>query len=329
LIGKSLTNILVAKAEFVGNKFTINWSKTISFPGLDLEDISAVIDEYDEMYIVGTYHETSGNVRNKIAVLKIDSSAAVKFYKSYTFPDTTSVKSIPVNYDQFDVLNVGVSAMTSAGDKISYFTKLKYDGSVIQVNKLMSDSDEEGIQNTAVFSDISGDPVVAAQVHPNRTQFLFNAESAYTDAVGRAAELTRSGTVNLEVDAKFGSGSYEITQDGKISATGLTLNSTEFTVEQWIKMGTAPTTGEPVLLHAFDASTGVKVMLRADSTDTGNYGKLRLSNNSGSITDDTTAQTFITDLTAGWVHIALLVLILTRYSGMALKQQLLTRLLLT
>ena len=305
LIGKSLTNVLVAKAEFIGNKFIVNWSKTISFPGLDLEDISAVIDEYDEMYIVGTYHETSGNVRNKIAVLKIDSSAAVKFYKSYTFPDTTSVKSIPISYDQFDVLNVGVSAMTSAGDKISYFTKLKYDGTVIQVNKLMSDSDEEGIQNTAVFSDISGDPVVAAQVHPNRTQFLFNAESAYTDAVGRAADLTTSGTVNLEVDAKFGSGSYEITQDAKISATGLTLDSTEFTVEQWIKMGTAPTTGEPVLLHAFDASTGVKIILRADSTDTGNYGKLRLSNNSGSITDDTTAQTFITDLTAGWVHIAL------------------------
>ena len=305
LLGKALTNILVAKAEFVGNRFIVNWSKTISFTSLDLEDMSAVIDEYDEMYIVGTYHETSGNTRNKIAVVKIDSSATVKFYKSYTFPDTTSVKSIPCNYDLFDVLNVGVSAITSAGDKISYFAKIKYDGSVIQVNKLMSDSDEEGIENTAVFSDVSGDPVVAAQVHPNRTQFLFNAESAYTDAVSRAADLTTSGTVNLEVDAKFGSGSYEITQDAKISATGLTLNSTVFTVEQWIKMGSAPTTGEPVLLHAFDASTGVKVMLRADSTDTGNYGKLRLSNNTESIVDDTTAQTFISDLTAGWVHIAL------------------------
>lgn len=305
LIGKALTNIYVAHASFVGNKFSVNWSKTISVPNLDIEDISAVIDDYDEIYITGTYHDTSTSTRNKMVVVKLSSDATVKFYKSITFPNTSTLKATPANYDIFDVLNIGASVIDTNGDRVSYFAKIKYDGTIINVNKLESSGNGEGITTTAVFGDVSGDPVVASQIYRNRTQFLYNAETAFEDATTRSEDLSSSGTVNLSVDAKFGSGSYEITQDAKLTAGSITYTSATWTLENWVKWNSASTAKLPILIRATDGVNGVKVVVYGDSTDTVNYGKVRLSNDSESINDPTTATTYISDLTAGWVHIAL------------------------
>jgi len=179
--------------------------------------------------------------------------------------------------------------------------KFRYDGKVLKSTKISSLV--KGFETSACISDVSGDPIILGTVYDNRTQFLFNAENAYEDITERSLDLTSSGTVNISVDTKYGTGSYEVTQNAKLTAGSLTNTSNDWTIEEWIKWDNTATAKTPVLIRATDGVNGVRVVVFADTSSPSTYGKIRLSNDGATVSQISSTSTHITDLTTDWVHL--------------------------
>lgn len=128
--------------------------------------------------------------------------------------------------------------------------------------------------------------------------------SDYVDRLGRVSNIATSGTVSISTTSKYGSYAYSIGQNAKMTITN-SITSSSWTLEKWIKWDTAATAKVPLLLRGTNGTNGVRVVVFADSSSPSTYGKIRLSNDSASISQLTSASTYVTELTSGWVHIAL------------------------
>lgn len=303
LLGQSTTNIYLVKANIIANKINVLWSKIIGALDSDFEDLTLIVDEYDEIYVTSTQRTVSTNTRNKVAVIRLDVNGDVKWANSYTIAEAQTIQVAKCSIDVFGEINIACSVTQSNNAKYVILSKINYLGNVVKSNKIETTEFNYGYDVVSCISDVSGDPTVFGRYYPNRTQFLFDG-SDYSDRLSKVANITTSGTVSISTDSKFGANAYSVASLGRMSITPNTT-SASWTIEQWIKWDSAATAKVPLLIRAFNGSTGVRVDVFADSSSPSTYGKVRLSNDSASISQFTAASTYVTSLTSGWVHIAL------------------------
>lgn len=297
-------NILISKLYISSNRILISWSKEYYISGYRFNDVSFAIDEYDQLFVTSSPEVIGTGQRNTIQFLRLSNSGDIIKHKFNTIASDVEVNASNCSIDIFGDINVAYSIIENDLSKTVGVLKFKYDGTILNSTKISSGDLLRGYDAVTCIGDVSGDPLVFGQIYNNRTQFLFNGETAFEDATGRSSDLTYSGLVSIDVNTKFGTGSYSIPQDGSLTAGSLTTESDEWTIEKWVKWDTAATAKVPVLIRSTDGVDGVRVVIFADSASPSTYGKIRLSNDAGTISQLSSATTYITDLTSDWNHIA-------------------------
>jgi hypothetical protein len=303
LLGESSTNIYLVKANIIANKINVSWTKTIGALDSDFEDHTLILDAYGEIYVTATQKSISTNTKNKIAVMRILGNGAVKWANTYTIPQAQNIQTAKSSIDVFGELNIACSVTESNNAKYVITSKINYLGDVIKSNKLQTTDYTHGYDVVSCISDVSGDPTLSGRFYPNRTQFLFDG-SDYADRLGRVSNITTSGTVSIGTTSKYGTFAYNMSQNARMTIS-TSIASSSWTLEKWVKWDTAATTKVPLLIRCANATNGVRVSVYADTSSPSTYGKVRLSNDTGSIAQFTAAATYITDLTSEWVHVAL------------------------
>lgn len=303
LVGQSSTNIYVVKANIIANKINVVWTKTIGALDSDFDNITLLLDEYDELYIVATQRTISTNIRNKVAIIRVTVEGEVKWANTYTISEAQSLETAKSSIDVFGEINIACSVTEANNAKYVVLSKINYLGNVIRSNKVETTDFTHGYDVVSCISDASGDQTIFGRYYPNRTQFLFNG-SDFADRLSRVANITTTGTVSISSTSKFGSFAYNVALVGRMSIT-TDVSSPSWTLEKWVRWDSAATAKVPLLIRATNGTNGVRVVVFADSSSPSTYGKVRLSNDAASISQLTAASTYVTDLTSGWVHIAL------------------------
>jgi hypothetical protein len=303
LLGKSSTSIYISKANIIANKIVVDWAKTYGALDSDFEDLTLIIDEYDELYITATQRTISSNTKNKVSVLRLLSDGEIKWANSYTISQAQTLQTAKTSIDVFGEINIACSITDANNAKYVIISKINYLGNVIKSNKIETTDYSYGYDVVSCVSDVSGDPTITGRYYPNRTQFLFDG-SDYVDRLGRVSNIVTSGTVSIGTTSKYGTYAYNMSQSAKMSIT-TSIASSSWTLEKWIKWDTAATAKVPLLIRCTNGTNGVRVAVFADTSSPSTYGKVRLSNDAASISQLTAASTYITDLTSGWVHVAL------------------------
>lgn len=302
VIGHTGTNsILLSKLYISSNRILTSWTKQISLTSYKFDNISFDIDEYDQLYIVATAEVIATSVRNKIHVIRLNSSGTIIKNNVYTINGGVTVTTGKCSIDVFNDINVSYSIQETDLSKTIGIIKLNYDGNILNSTKLSSGNLIRGYESSLCISDISGDPLVFGQVYDSRTQFLFNAESSFDDVTGRVSDLTTTGTVTVVTDPKYGTNAYNIALLGRMRAT-TNVTSSSWTLEGWFKYTSATTSKILNQITVTDGSNNIIVQI--NSATGANYGKLRTDLNGVAGTWST--QTDVATLmNANYVHIAL------------------------
>ncbi len=302
VLGQSTTadNILIVKCKLDGSKINTVWQKEISYTNFKFEDLTLLVDEYDELYVTTALENSSTSIKTKLALIKLDSDGDLVFNKEYSVPNTSSVSASKSTIDVFGEIAIGYTAVDVSSKLYSGIIKCKFNGDVLNSYQISS---LEGVEISKCSSDVSGDPTLVGNITENRTQFLYKG-STYSDTVGRYGNLTSTGTVTVNTDPKFGTNAYSITQNAKLSASSLTTQSNVWTIEGWIKWDSAATAKVPDIFNITDGTNSIKVAIFADTSSPSTYGKLRISNGGATISQFTTSSNGVTLLTSDYRHIA-------------------------
>jgi hypothetical protein len=302
ILGQSTAadNILLVKCKIDGSKINTIWQKEISYSNTKFEDLSLLIDEYDELYITSALENSSTSTKTKLALIKVDADGDLIFNKEYSIPSITSLSAAKSSIDIFGEIAIGYTAVDITSQLHSGIIKCKFNGDILNSYEMTS---LEGVEISKCSSDVSGDPTLVGNIIENRTQFLYKG-SSYSDTVGRYANLTSTGTVSVNTDPKFGTNAYTISQNAKLSATALTTQSNVWTIEGWFKWDTAASAKVPDLLTITDGTNSIKVSVFADSSSPSTFGKLRISNGGATISQFTTITNAVTLLSSGYRHIS-------------------------
>ena len=299
------TDIIVSKLYLLSNSIRVSWTKKYSLSGYKFTDISFIIDEYDQLYITSTPEIISTGNRERLQLIRLDNSGNVVYNSITRIGSNISTSASKCSIDVFGEISVSYSITNSNLAKSFGVLKYKYDGSIINSYQITDNNLIQGYVPIACGVDSSGDQIIVGTVEQNRTLFLYNAENGYVDSTGRSENMVASGTVSISVDSKYGSGSYSLSQSSKLEIPSLVADNNNWTIEKWIKWDSAATAKVPVLIRATDGTNGVRVVIFADSSSPSTYGKLRLGNDAETVTQLSSASTYINDLTADWVHISL------------------------
>jgi len=305
VVGSSNTNnILVTKLYVLSNSIKVSWSKTYSLSGYKFTNISFIIDEYDQLYLTSTPEVVSTGNRERIQLLRLNNSGEIVYNLITRIGSNISTSATNCSIDIFGHITVAYSIVDSNLSKSFGVLKYKYDGTIINSYTIEDQDLTRGYTAISCVSDSSGDQIIVGTVEQNRTQFLFNAEgNAFDDKTGRSNNLVDTGDVYINYgDGVFDGSYYSPQQNAKLSVDSLTADNNNWTIEEWIKWDSLASAKEPILIRATDGVNGVKVVVHSDTTSP---GTLLLSNDSGTVTQQTTANTYATDLVSDWVHLSL------------------------
>ena len=305
IIGQSGSNqILISKISISSNRILISWTKQISLSSYKFDNISFDIDEYDQIYIVSTAEVISTGLRNKIHVIRLNTTGEIIKNTVYSIQGGVSVTAGKCSIDVFGDINFSYSIQETNISKTVGIVKLDYDGNIINSTKVSSGNLLRGFETSLCISDVSGDPIIFGQVYKNRTQFLFNAESSYGDVTGNVSALLESGHSSgistIVTDPKYGTYAYNIPARGMLRAT-TTVTSSSWTLEGWFK-NVAITTKQIKMVTITDGSNNI--VLELYSVADSSFGKVRLNINSvqGTLSTLSTAAGLIS---SGYTHIKL------------------------
>jgi hypothetical protein len=302
LLGKSATNLYLTKANILANRVVVSWTKTLSVLDSDFDDLSLLLDEYDELYITGTQRTVSTNIANKFIVLRLNSDGVVKWSNSYTISSAQNLQAAKSSIDVFGDINVACSVTESSNIKYIITTKINYLGNVLKSNKITHIDSSYGYDVSVCTSDVSGDPTLFGNYYENRTKFLFDG-SDFSDKLNQVPNLTSSGTVLINTDPKYGVNAYTISLNGRLTTT-TTVSSNSWTLEGWYKYDTIPTTKIPHVISITDGSNTIIIQINCSAASPSVYGKIRteINETAGSWS---TQSDVLTSMSGTYAHIAL------------------------
>jgi len=301
LVGNAGNNLLIASVYIQGNKILINWLKQYVITDVKMTDLSLNIDEFNDLYVLGTQQVVSSGLRTRLLLFKLNTAGTVQDTYAYNIVSDGAITASKSSIDIFGEINIAATITTLTNKKYVSFIKVKYDGSVINANKFESTTSAFAYDTTSCVSDVSGDPFVLGSYYSNRTQFLFDG-SDFVDKTGRVSNLTTTGTVAVSTTSpKFGSTAYAISLSGKMTAT-TSLSLSSWTLEGWFNFSSATTTKSEINLLTITDSTNTLVLQINSSTGT-DYGKARLLVNAtaGSYSTQTN---LVSLMNADYAHIA-------------------------
>jgi hypothetical protein len=269
-IGQGPSNtLIVTKSRIVLNKIVLDWQRQLSEGTKQFSNMTALIDEYDELYITASVT----TIFNKIALIKLASDTGeIILQKEYTIQNVQDLTVSTSNIDIFGDINIGYTAFSVGGSKSSGILKLKYTGEVEKSYTISSFT--KGISANKIISDVSGDATLIGTAQENQTDFLYNAESAYTDVVGRRSDLVPTGSVTISSNYKWGTSAFNIPVTAIVTAT-TPLVTSNWTLEGWFQY-TSPTTTKSILnaITVADSSNSIIVQINSDVSNA-DYGKIR------------------------------------------------------
>lgn len=301
-IGHTGTNsILISKLYISSNRILTSWTKQISLTSYKFDNISFVIDEYDQLYIVATAEVIATSSRNKIHVIRLTSSGSILKNNVYTISGGVTVTTGKCSIDVFGDINISYSIQEVDLSKTVGVLKVDYDGNILNSTKISAGNLIRGYETSLCISDVSGDPIVFGQIYENRTQFLFNAESSYSDVTGRVSSLVTTGGVTVVTNPKYGINAYNIPLAGRMRAT-TSVTTTSWTLEGWFTYTSATTTKIPNHITITDGAN--TIVIQINSSTGADYGKIRTEIN-GSAGSWSTQTNVATLMNAGYTHISL------------------------
>lgn len=271
------TNILVSKLYLSGNRLLEDWSKSYSYTGYKFTDVSAVIDEYDQIYVTSCAESISTGDRKVLHFMRLSNVGdIIKSQFNGVSNSSISITPSKCSIDVFGEISVAYTSIDTNLTKTIGVVKFQYDGFILDSSTIAGPSGtnllRKGFESSICVSDASGDPIIVGQIYDNRTQFLYNASSTYNDATGRNSALTTSGTVSTTSDSKYGTLAYSISLSGRLDGTS-SLTTSSWTLDGWYKYDSLSTTKTVDLITIVDGSN--TIIVQQEMTSGSNYGKIR------------------------------------------------------
>jgi hypothetical protein len=300
LLGTTVGRLYLSKVDIIGNRIIVSSTKTITRNDTSFQDLTMIIDEYDDIYITGTQKTVSTNISNKFFIVRLDTNQNIKWANSYTISQAKSLTTSKSSIDVFGEINIACSV--TAVDDLKYVitSKINYLGNVVRSNELKSII--HGYEVSSCISDSSGDPVLFGNYFNNTTEFLFDG-SSFSDKLDKISDLAVSGTVSLVTDSKYGDSAFSLAVSGRLRAE-TNLTSAKWTIEGWFKYDSIPTTKIHNLLTVTDGTNTIIVQVQGTSSNPTTYGKIRTEVN-GTAGGWSTQSNVLTLMNGNYAHFKL------------------------